>query len=104
MKKETLAIIIYLGLIISSVLLSVIATIIKSEYFVIFGLILISLSILIIPFRGVFKKFACLMGWHCYENLMIRIGFDTSSFHTKCVWCGYEEIIDNAALEENYVK
>lgn len=42
------------------------------------------------------KRFFCWIGWHSvlfkgYKTL----GFDGCSVHAKCLWCGYEGMIDS---------
>jgi hypothetical protein len=57
------------------------------------GFVCIVGCLLMKPFRGLFKSFACAVGWHSYDYDVTH--FDGALVHAKCQWCGYEGKIDS---------
>lgn len=78
--------------ILMGVLLVIIGIIINNELIMFIGMGLFFIIILLPSFRGLFKPFACIMGWHSYKyDIVIHDGL---KYH-KCQWCGHEGIVDS---------
>jgi hypothetical protein len=43
--------------------------------------------------RGLWKPFACKVGWHSYKYDFLS--HDGASEHAKCQWCKYEGMVDS---------
>ena len=44
---------------------------------------------------NLYKKFACLIGWHSPARYWEHIEFDGCSEHCRCPWCGYVGMVDS---------